>query len=309
MKVGVVGCGLVGSAAGFAIVLTGSAKALALVDVNKDLAEAQAEDILHATPFAEALAISAGDYDTLTGCHLVIMTCGVAQRPGESRLGLLKRNAAIFREVIPKVLEFAPDSLLLIASNPVDILTDVVARSSGLPRGRVFGSGTVLDTARFRSLIGACFGVAAHSVHAYVLGEHGDSEVLVWSSARVAGVPVGDFGEQIGAPLTDGMKADIDERVRRAAYRIISGKGFTNYGIGAGLAKIARVIRDDDRTVLTLSMPTDFIEGLNGMSLSLPRILGASGVLATVRPPLSPEEDSALQRSAQVLGEAKSSII
>ncbi len=143
MKVGVVGCGLVGSAAAFAIVLTGSAKALALVDINKDLAEAQAEDILHATPFAEALAISAGDYDILTGCHLVIMTCGVAQRPDESRLELLKRNAAIFQGVIPKVLEFAPDSLLLIASNPVDILTDVVARSSRLPQGRVFGSGTV----------------------------------------------------------------------------------------------------------------------------------------------------------------------
>ncbi len=309
MKVGVVGCGLVGSAAAFAIVLTGSANALAMVDVNKDLAKAQAEDILHATPFAEALAISAGDYDALAGCHLVIMACGVAQRPGESRLELLKRNANIFRDVIPNVLKFAPDSLLLIASNPVDILTDVVARSFGLPQGRVFGSGTVLDTSRFRSLIGACFGVAAHSVHAYVMGEHGDSEVLVWSSARVAGIPLEEFGKQVGAPLTHGMKADIDERVRRAAYRIIRGKGFTNYGIGAGLAKIARVVRDDDRTVLTLSMPADSIDGLDGVSLSLPRIVGAGGVLATVRPPLSCEENAALKKSAQVLREAKSGMI
>ncbi|MGC8602786.1 MAG: L-lactate dehydrogenase [Desulfomonilaceae bacterium] len=309
MKVGVVGCGLVGSSAAFAIVLTGSAEAVALVDMNTDRAKAHAEDILHATPFSEAVEITAGDYNVLKGCLLVILSCGVAQRPGESRLELLKRNASVFKQVIPKVLDFAPDSLLLIASNPVDILTDIVARSSGLPPGRVFGTGTVLDTARFRSLIGSFFGVAANSVHAYVLGEHGDSEVLVWSSARVAGMPLIDFGTQVGVPLTDMIKADIDENVRRAAYRIIKGKGYTNYGIGAAIAKIVRGVRDNDRSVLTLSMPTDSMENLEGVSLSLPRVLGSSGVIATVRPSLSREEDAALQNSAQVLREAGLSMI
>ncbi len=308
MKVGIVGCGLVGSTAAFAIVLTGAAEALVLVDIRGDLANAQAEDILHATPFSKAVSVSAGNYDSLKGCSLVILSCGVAQRPGESRLALLKRNADIFADVVPKVLEHAPDTLLLIAANPVDILTDIVARSFGLPEGRVFGSGTSLDTARFRSLIGACFGVAAHSVHAYVLGEHGDSEVLVWSSARVAGVPLDDFGKQVEVPLTDQIKAYIDERVRRAAYRIIQGKGATNYGIGAGLARITRAVRDDDKTVLTLSMPTDSMEGFHGVSMSLPRILGANGITATVRPPLSRQEENAIRKSAELLKATKSEL-
>ncbi|MGC8658331.1 MAG: L-lactate dehydrogenase [Desulfomonilaceae bacterium] len=308
MKVGIVGCGLVGSSAAFAIVLTGSAESLVLVDINGDLANAQAEDILHATPFSNTTAVSAGNYDSLKGCSLVILSCGVAQRPGESRLALLKRNSSIFADVIPKVLEHAPDTLFLIATNPVDILTDIVARSFGLPLGRVFGSGTSLDTARFRSLIGTYLGVSAQSVHAYVLGEHGDSEVLLWSSARVAGIPLDDFGKQVSMPLTNQIKNHIDERVRRAAYRIIQGKGATNYGIGAGLARITKAVRDDDMTVLTLSMPADCMECLAGISMSLPRILGAKGVTGTVNPVLSKEEEKALCNSAELLRATKSEL-
>ena len=224
----------------------------------------------------------------------------MGQKPGESRLELLERNVNVFQNVVPRVLEHAPDSVLLIVSNPVDIITQVVTKISNLPPKRVIGSGTILDTARFRTLLAEHLGLAPHSVHAYVLGEHGDSEVLAWSSGKVGGVPVEEFATQIGRPITDDVKARIDDGVRRAAYRIIEGKGATYYGIGAGIARIAKAIRDDESAVLTLSN----IEGVNGVSLSLPRVLNAKGVEATIQPMLSNEEAQALKRSAAILKKA-----
>lgn len=304
MKVAIVGCGFVGSAAAYAMVLIGAASEIVLVDINESLARAQAEDILHATPFAKAVKIVAGGYQRLEGSHLVVLACGVGQRPGETRLQLQERNAKIFQQVVPQVLEAAPEAVLVIASNPVDVMTHVVTKFSGVPQERVIGSGTILDTARFRTLLGEHLGVAPQSVHAYVLGEHGDSEVLVWSSAKVGGVPMLDFAEQSGRSLTEEVRARIDDGVRRAAYRIIEGKQATYYGIGAGLARIARAIRDDERAVLTLSMHTDGIEGLEDVSLSLPRVLGARGVLASLPPSLSQAERAALEKSAEILKEA-----
>jgi len=300
MKIGIIGCGFVGSSGAFAIALVGAATELVLVDLNADLANAHAEDILHATPFSEPVRIAAGDYSTLKGAGLVVLACGVGQKPGESRLELLERNVNVFQNVVPRVLEHAPDSVLLIVSNPVDIITQVVTKISNLPPKRVIGSGTILDTARFRTLLAEHLGLAPHSVHAYVLGEHGDSEVLAWSSGKVGGVPVVEFATQIGRPITDDVKARIDDGVRRAAYRIIEGKGATYYGIGAGIARIAKAIRDDESAVLTLSN----IEGVNGVSLSLPRVLNAKGVEATIQPMLSNEEAQALKRSAAILKKA-----
>ena len=297
MKIGIIGCGFVGSSGAFAIALVGAATELILVDLNADLANAHAEDILHATPFSEPVRIAAGDYSTLKGAGLVVLACGVGQKPGESRLQLLERNVNVFQNVVPRVLEHAPDSILLIVSNPVDIMTQVVTKISALPPERVIGSGTILDTARFRTLLAEHLGLAPHSVHAYVLGEHGDSEVLAWSSGKIGGVPVGEFAEQIGRRITDDVKARIDDGVRRAAYRIIEGKGATYYGIGAGIARIAKAIRADEGAVLTLSN----IEGINGVSLSLPRVLKATGVVATIQPLLSDEEAQALNHSAEIL--------
>ncbi len=297
MKIGIIGCGFVGSSSAFAIALVGAATELILVDLNADLAKAHAEDILHATPFSEPVRVAAGDYSTLKGAGLVVLACGVAQKPGESRLKLLERNVNVFQNVVPRVLEHAPDSILLVVSNPVDIMTQVVTKISALPPERVIGSGTILDTARFRTLLAEHLGLAPHSVHAYVLGEHGDSEVLAWSSGKIGGVPVGEFAEQMGRRITDDVKARIDDGVRRAAYRIIEGKGATYYGIGAGIARIAKAIRDDEGAVLTLSN----IEGLNGVSLSLPRVLKAKGIEATIQPMLSNEEAQGLKRSAEIL--------
>lgn len=308
MKVGIVGSGFVGSAAAYAMALVGAAREIVLIDINEALAKAQAEDILHATPFAKPVKITAGGYQQLAGAHLVVLACGVGQRPGETRLQLLERNAGIFQEVVPRVLEAAPEAVLLLASNPVDVMTQMVAKFSEAPRERVIGSGTILDTARFRTLLGEHLGVAPQSVHAYVLGEHGDSEVLIWSSAKVGGVPLLDFAEQSGRSLTQEVRARIDDGVRRAAYRIIEGKQATYYGIGAGLARIARAIRDDERAVLTLSALTDGIEGVEDVSLSLPRVLGAGGVLATLPPSLSDTEWVALNKSAAILKEAAAEI-
>jgi L-lactate dehydrogenase len=245
-----------------------------------------------------------GDYADLRSAGVVVLACGVNQKPGETRLQLLERNAGVFREVIPRVLEYAPDATLLVATNPVDIITMMVTRISGLPPSRVIGSGTILDTARFRTLLGEHLGVAPQSVHAYVLGEHGDSEVLVWSSAQVGGVPLEVFAGQRGVQLHQAERAVIDDGVRRAAYRIIEGKKATYFGIGAGLARLAEAVRDDERVVMTVSSAQGSLRGFEGVCLALPRVVGAAGVLATLVPPLSGEEQTALERSAAVLREA-----
>lgn len=305
MKVGIVGAGMVGSAAANALMLTGAADEVVLVDRDAARATAEAEDVLHATPFVRGGRIAAGGYDRLAGADLVVLAAGVSQKPGETRLQLLERNAAVFAEIIPQVLDAAPEAILLVATNPVDVMTQIATRlAAGLPPGRVFGSGTILDTARFRARLAAHVGVAAPSVHAYVLGEHGDSEVLCWSVADIGGLTIADFAAQIGRPLSDEVRAAIDADVRRAAYRIIAGKGATWYGIAGGLARLVRAIRSDERAVVTVSAITDGIGDGPPVALSMPRILGAGGVLDAVLPHLSAEEQKLLERSAAVLREA-----
>lgn len=304
MKVGIVGAGMVGSAAGFALAMRGGAAEAVFVDRNMALAQAQAEDICHAVPFSHPMKIWAGDYDALSGAGGVILAAGVAQRPGETRLSLLARNAEVFSEIIAKVRAHAPEALLIVASNPVDIMTEVAQRASGLAPERVIGTGTLLDSARFRALLAGHLGVASHSVHGFVLGEHGDSEVLVWSSARVGAEPLDQIAAQLGVPVTDAVRARIDEGVRRAAYRIIEGKGATWYGIGAGLARLVQAIRDDQRALLSVSIRTPEVAGVTDVALSLPRVVGAAGVVSTLTPSLDAGEWAALRRSAEVLKES-----
>ena len=240
----------------------------------------------------------------LAGAGAVIIAAGVSQRPGETRLELLDRNAAVFRAVVPQILAAAPDAILVIATNPVDVMTQVATRISGLPPERVIGSGTILDTARFRALLGAHLEVSPKSVHAYVLGEHGDSEVLCWSVADVAGIPVDKLARQIGRPLDDEVKAGIDRGVRRAAYRIIEGKGATWYGIAGGLTRIVQSIGGDENSAFTVSMVTDDVEGVGPIALSLPRIVGRAGVVRTLLPSLDAGERALLRRSAATIEEA-----
>lgn len=301
MKIGIVGTGMVGSAAAYAMALLGVGTDIVLVDANPALARAQAQDIAHATPFATTLAIHAGGYADLEGAAVVIIAAGVSQKPGESRLALLERNVDVFRSVIGGVMEAAPGAILLIATNPLDVMTYVAQRISGLPPERVIGSGTILDTARLRSLLGDHLGIAPTSIHAYVLGEHGDSEVPVWSSAMAGSVPIVSFAEQIGRPLDHAARTLIADQVRGAAYTIIEGKGATWYGIGAGLARIVGAIIDDQRIVLSVSQVTSEIEGVRDIALSLPRIVGREGIVATLMPELDADERAALKHSAEVI--------
>ena len=255
MKVGIVGSGFVGATAAYAIVMQGVGREVVLVDKNEDRAKAEADDIRHAVPFAHPLEVRAGTYEDLAGSRVVVLCAGVGQKPGETRLQLLQRNAAVFREVVPAVLSHAPDAVLVVATNPVDVMTHLAARFAaecGVPTGRVLGSGTTLDTARFRSLLGAYCGVDAHHVHAYVIGEHGDSEVLTWSLATIAGMPLEAFARLRKIENPDSVRQDIDQKVRRAAYTIIGGKGATYYGIGSALSRIVNVILHDQRSILTV---------------------------------------------------------
>ncbi len=304
MKVGIVGSGFVGSATAYAMALQGVVRELVLIDIDRKLARAHAEDILHATPFARPAWVWSGGYEALEGAKVVVVAAGVAQRPGETRLQLLDRNAQVFADVIPAIMKVAPNAHLLIATNPVDVMTQVAYRISGLSAERVIGSGTILDTARFRALLAEHLKIAPQSVHAYVLGEHGDSEVLAWSSAQAGGVSLTEFAAARRRHLTAEDKVRIDEAVRRAAYSIIEGKGATYYGIGAGLARLTQAILTDEKGVFTVSIFTPEVEGISEVTLSLPRVIGNNGVEATIYPVLDVAEHQNLQKSAEILKKA-----
>ncbi len=304
MKTGIVGSGFVGATAAYALVMRGVGRRVVLVDQNRVRAEAEADDILHAVPFAHPLEVSAGEYADLTGCRVVIVSAGVGQKPGETRLQLLGRNAQVFKQVIPNVLKYAPDAVLLIATNPVDVMTHIAARYAaelGVPSGRVIGSGTTLDTARLRALIGRQLNVDSQHIHAYILGEHGDSEVLPWSLVTVGGIPLEEFctGREISICPDD--YRTIDERVRRAAYHIIAGKGATYYGIGSAIARIVEVILQDERSILTVCTPTEDVAGVKNVTVSLPNLVGGEGIIQTFLPTLSASEMTALHASAQLV--------
>lgn len=305
MKIGIVGSGLVGATAAYAMVMQGIGREIVLVDLDRTRAEAEADDIYHAVPFAGQLDINDGDYGDLTGSRIVIVAAGVGQKPGETRLQLLDRNARVFQQVIPQVFSNAPDAILLVATNPVDIMTHLAARYAaemGVPSSRVIGSGTMLDTARFRALLARHVGVDSRHVHAYVVGEHGDSEVLVWSHAQVGGVPLEDFCYDRGIPLTDAIREEIDTKVRRAAYHIIEGKGATYYGIGSALARIADVILHDQRAIMTICTPEAEIAGVNDVTVAMPHLIGGHGVIGTHHPlQLSSAERSKLRASASLI--------
>lgn len=299
MKIGVIGAGSVGSAAAFALTMSGVASKVVLIDKKKEKAEAEAMDIAHAAPFASAGKIMAGDYADLENSDIVIITAGANQKEGETRTDLLARNVKIFAEIIPQVVHFAPQAILLIAANPVDIMTEVALQLSGFVPERVIGSGTVLDTARFRTLLGYFLGVSTKSVHADVLGEHGDSEVLVWSSAEAGTLLLEDYALSVGKVLDDAKRAEIEDGVVNAAYKIIAGKGATCFGIAGALMQICRAIGNNDYSILTVSSHHEEVEGINDVCLSLPTVINRRGIHHVIMPKLAESEHQALKKSAQ----------
>ncbi len=311
MKVGIVGCGMVGATSAYALVMHGVGREIVLVDLNRARAEAEANDIHHAVAFAHPLTVRAGDYADLGGARVVVIAGGVAQKPGESRLELLQRNAGVFRQIVPSVLRHAPEAVLLVVTNPVDIMTHLACRFAaafGVPPTRVIGSGTMLDSARFRALLGRHFDVDPQHVHAYVVGEHGDSEVLAWSQATIAGLCLDEFAKVHGTPLTRAQREAIDEQVRRAAYHIIAGKGSTYYGIGSAVARIVDVLLHDQRAILTICTRIVGVPGCEDVTLALPHLVGGEGALAAIPLALDSTEQAALQRSAGILRDAIESL-
>lgn len=312
MKIGIVGCGMVGSSVAFALVMNGVGREIILVDLNRSRAQAEANDIFHAVPFAHPLSVRAGDYADLDGCRAVVIAAGVAQKPGETRLELLQRNAAVFEQVVPSIVSQARSAILVVVSNPVDIMTHlatVFAGSLGIPPNRVVGSGTMLDTARFCTLLGSRFGVDPHHVHAYVIGEHGDSEVLTWSLAAIAGTRLDEFAVRHGdAPLSEIERHRIDQKVRRAAYEIIAGKGATYYGIGAAVARLLDVLLHDQRAILSICSQVKDLFGDETVTLGLPHLVGAGGALSRIPLRLDSNEQQALERSASIVQDAVESL-
>jgi L-lactate dehydrogenase len=303
-KIAVVGgAGAVGASAAYALMMSGLVSEIVLVDVNERRAEGEAMDLMHGAPFVRPVTVRAGTYDDCAGCQIVVITAGAAQKPGESRLDLVRKNTGIIRDMVPQIARVAPNSILLIVANPVDILTLAALEASGFPPGRVIGSGTVLDTARLRALVGQRLNIDPRSVHGYVIGEHGDSEVVVWSRATVAGLPVAEFCAQRGSDCDSQMQGQISEQVRRAAYEIIERKGATYYAIGLGVRHIVEAILRDQNTVLTVSTLMTGQFGISDICLSLPSIVDHGGVEGVLMPKLSDEEVAALRRSADVLKE------
>ncbi|ACF14831.1 L-lactate dehydrogenase [Chloroherpeton thalassium ATCC 35110] len=304
MKVGIIGAGFVGATAAFAMAMRGSCSEIVIVDADNAKAKAQASDIEHAVPFSFAMTVRDGDFQDLKGAKVIIISAGVNQKPGETRLQLLERNANIFRDIVPKVVAIESNAVIVVATNPVDILTSLTEQLAGLPEGQVMGSGTTLDTARFRALIGNELGVDPQHVHAYVIGEHGDSEVFAWSSANVAGLSIPSFCKARQVRWNEEIQSQIADNVRKAAYHIIEGKGATYYGIGAVLARISEALIRNHRAVLTVSANIPEF----GVALSLPRLVSGKGIDGLIGVQTNDEERAALERSASVLREALSAI-
>jgi L-lactate dehydrogenase len=302
-KVAIVGTGNVGATCAYALLMEGLASEVVLIDMNTAKAEGEAMDLAHALPLIGSAQVWAGDYSDCAGAAITIISAGASQKPGETRLDLLAKNRAVFREIIPQIVHYNPEGLLLVATNPVDALTLETIRVSGLPAERVIGSGTILDTARFRYLLSQHFEVDPQSVHAYIIGEHGDSEVPVWSLANIGGMRLVDYCNATGRAFEESDRARIYQQTREAAYQIISRKGATYYAVAAGLARIVQAILRNQHTVLSVSSLVPGYYGIQDLCLSLPCILGRSGIEKTLSLPLASEEIALLQKSAAILAQ------
>jgi L-lactate dehydrogenase len=300
-RVAIVGVGNVGATCAYALLMSGRAAEIVLIDANPARAEGEAMDLNHAVPFGAPCRVWAGDYADCAGAAVTVITAGAAQKPGETRLDLVKKNTAIFKSIVPQVARHNPDGIILVAANPVDVLSYAAWKLSGLPAARVIGSGTILDTARFRYLLSQHYGVDPRSVHAYIIGEHGDSEVPVWSLANIAGMRLTDFCCLQNAEYDQAKLDEIFVQTRDAAYEIIRRKGATFYAIGTGLMRIVEAILRDQSTVLSVSSLIDQYYGIDDVYLSLPTVIDRGGVEALLRLPLEEMEIVGLRRSADVL--------
>lgn len=307
-KAAIVGCGFVGASIAFRFLQQGLFSSLVLLDVNRDKAEGEAMDLRDGLPYGASMEITAGTYDDITDCALIVITAGANQKPGESRLDLIGRNAEIIQGVIGEITARDCGGILLIVSNPVDVLTYTAWKLSGYPRERVLGSGTVLDTGRLKQLLGAELGVDSRNIHAFIIGEHGDSELAVWSEANVSGLALEDFCRIRGRELDRENMDMLYQEVRNSAYEIIRRKGVTCYGIAMAVGRIAQCIVKNEHAVLPVSVVPNGQYGLSGLALSIPSVVGQNGLEDILEIPLSSSEKQELDRSVRQMEEAITSL-
>ena len=300
-KVAIIGCGFVGSASAFALMQSGLFKEIVLIDVDKKKAEGEAMDISDGIPYVRHMNVYAGDYDDIVDAYIIIITAGAGQKPGETRLDLVNKNIAIFKSIIPEISKRDCQGILLVVANPVDILTEVALKLSGFSENRVMGSGTVLDTARLKYKLGQQLEVDSRSVHAFIIGEHGESEIAAWSSANISGIELDKFCEMRDYCEYEKATREIAEKVKNSAYEIIDRKQATYYGIAMAVKRICEVIVRDEKSILPVSSMLHGEYGINDVVLSMPTIVGKNGIEKLVPIPLNEEAQCALKKSAETL--------
>ncbi|MGM9974963.1 MAG: L-lactate dehydrogenase [Clostridiaceae bacterium] len=300
-KISIIGAGFVGSTTAFALMLAGVASDMVIVDLNKEKAEGEAMDLSHGAPFVKVVDIRAGDYEDTADSNIVIITAGVNQKPGETRLDIVNKNIKVFQSIVPQVVKYSPNCIILVVSNPVDVLTYITYKLSGFPANRVIGSGTVLDTSRFRYILSENFEIDTRNVHSYIIGEHGDSEIAAWSLTNIAGMSADDYCKQVCEGCDTDFKTHIPEQVKNAAYEIINRKGVTNYGIACAVTRIVEAILRDEKTILSVSSLFKGEYGIEDVYLAIPSIVGSNGVERILTAPLAKDEEERLQESARIL--------
>ena len=307
-KCAIIGCGFVGATSAYALVESGLFSELVLLDANHDKAVGEAMDLSHSIPFVRPMKVYAGDYDDLSDCAIIIITAGAGQKPNETRIDLVHKNVQIFKSIIPEITKRNKEAILLVVANPVDILTYVTLKLSGFPSNRVIGSGTVLDTARLKYLLGEHLNVDSRSVHAFIIGEHGDSELAVFSSANVSGIDLNDFCRLCGKCDKMSTMQNLYEEVKNSAYEVIQKKGATYYAVAMAVRRIAECIVRDEHSVLPVSSLINGHYGLNDICLGIPAIVGRTGVEKVLDIPLDSSEQKNLESSAGKLKEVISEI-
>lgn len=307
-KVGIIGCGSVGATIAFTIMQHSLFNEIVLIDADKNRAEGEAMDLNHGIPFARPVTIYAGDYSNLKDAGIIIITAGAGQRPGETRLDLVNKNVAIFKKIIPSITEHVKDAILLVVSNPVDILTWVTLKLSGFKENHVFGSGTVLDSGRLKYVIGKRLSVDPRNVHSFIIGEHGDSEVTAWSSVNISGIPINQFCEMRGYETDEENKSELSDMVKNSAYEIIDRKGATYYGIAMSIRRICESIVRDEKSILTVSSMQHNYYGANDIYIGMPSVVGSDGVEQVICLDLNGSEADLLKKSIGALNNVINSI-
>ena len=304
-KVTIIGAGSVGATIAYTLVVDSPVSEIVLIDVNHDKARGEALDIKQATPFLSPTKVYEGTYEDAEGSDIVVVTSGIGRKPGQSRIDLTQTNVDIIKSIAPEIVKHAPDAIYVIVANPVDILTYVFAKVTGLPKSRVFGSGTILDTIRLRTRLSELYSINQKQVHAYVLGEHGDTSFVAWSTADITGIPLNDYDDALTnksvLPLTPYQRAEVEEYVRKSGGKTIAGKGATFYGIAASLCHIIKCIYSGADTVMTLSTLLEGEYGISDVCLSTLCVLGSRGILSTLAPKMSEEEMAKFRHSAEAL--------